>query len=52
MVPDTAKVPDIATTVNLGEEVTVGEELVINYTYTNLGRQMMILDIEAPVSIA
>ena len=26
--------------------------MVINYTYTDLGRQMMILDIGAPVSIA
>ena len=33
-------------------EVLVTEEMVINYTYTDLGRQMMILDIGAPVSIA
>ena len=26
--------------------------MVINYTYTDLGRQMMILDIGAPVSVA
>ena len=26
--------------------------MVINYTYTDLGRQMMILDLGAPVSIA
>ena len=49
---DTAKAPEVAAAVNLCEEVAVGEELVINYTYTDLGRQMMILDIGAPVSIA
>ena len=27
-------------------------EMVINYTYKDMGRQMMILDIGAPVSIA
>ena len=45
------KVPDPPTAVNLCEEVAVGEELTINYTYTDMGRQMMILDIGAPVSI-
>ena len=45
-----AEVPAIA--VNLCEEVMIGEELVISYTYTDLGRQMIILDIGAPVSIA
>ena len=49
---DTTKAPEITAAVNLCEEVAVGEELVINYTYTDLGRQMMILDIGAPVSIA
>ena len=38
--------------VKMVEGVTVGEELVINYTYTDLGRQMVILDIHAPVIIA
>ena len=46
------KVPDPPTSVNLCEEVAAGEELAINYTYTDMGRQMMILDIRAPVSIA
>ena len=35
-------------TVNLCES----PEMVINYTYKDMGRQMMILDIGAPVSIA
>ena len=46
------KVTDSATSVNLCEEVEVGEEMMINYTYTDMGRQMMILDIGAPISIA
>ena len=46
------KVSDSATSVNLCEEVEVGEEMMINYTYTDMGRQMMILDIGAPISIA
>ena len=44
------KVNDSATSVNLCEEVEVGEEMMINYTYTDMGRQM-ILNIGAPVSI-
>ena len=32
--------------------VLVAEEMVINYTYTDLRCQIMILDIGAPVSIA
>ena len=46
------KVNDSAASFNLCEEVKVGEEIVINYTYTDMGRQMMMLDIRAPVSIA
>ena len=46
------KVPDSPTSVNLCEEVEVGKELMINYTYTDMETQMMILDIGAPVSIA
>ena len=46
------KAPDPPAAVNLCKEVSVAEEMVINYTYTDLGRQMMILDIGAPVSIA
>ena len=38
--------------VNLCEATTIPEEMVINYTYTDQGRQMMILDLGAPVSIA
>ena len=46
------KVNDSAASVNLCEEVKIGKEIVINYTYIDMGRQMMILDIGAPVSIA
>ena len=38
-----------ATAVNLCEE---SKEVMIKYTYTYLGRQMMILDIGAPLSLA
>ena len=44
--------PDPPANVNLCESVAVPEDMVINYTYTDLGRQMMILDLGAPVSIA
>ena len=37
---------------NLCEATAVPEEMVINYTYTDQGRQMMILDLGAPVSVA
>ena len=40
--------PDAAA-VNLCEEA---KEVMIKYTYTDLGRQMMILDIGAPLSLA
>ena len=41
----------VTTTVNLCEEgFTLSEEMLVNYT--DLGRQMMILDIGAPVSLA
>ena len=43
---------DPPTTVNLSKNVKEVEEMVINYTYKDLGRQMMILDLDAPVSIA
>ena len=48
----TVKASDPPAAVNLCKEVSIGEEMVINYTYTDMGRQMMILDIGAPVSIA
>ena len=38
-----------AAAVNIYEEA---KEVVINYTYTDLGRQMMIIDIGAPLSLA
>lgn len=42
-----------ATAINLcNQDVVMGEEKKINYTYTDFGRQMMILDIGAPVSLA
>ena len=44
------KVPD--TEVNLCGQVEDKKEMVINYTYTDMGRQMMILDLRASVSIA
>ena len=47
----TAETPPTAA-VNLYEEAMVGEKLVINYTYMDLGRKIMILDIGAQVSIA
>ena len=37
-----------AAAVNLCKEA---KEVMINYTYTDLGRQMMILDIGAPLSL-
>ena len=45
------KVNDSVASVNHCEEVEISEEMVTNYTYTDIGRQMMILDIGAPVSI-
>ena len=38
--------------VNLCEATAVPEEMMINYTYTDQGRQMMILDLGAPLSVA
>ena len=46
-----AGVNEVATTVNLcNEGFNLSEELLVNYT--DLGRQIMILDIGAPVSLA
>ena len=40
------------TAINLcNQEVVMGEDMQINYTYTDFGRQMMVLDIRAPVSL-
>ena len=42
-----------ATAVNIcNQDVVMGEEMKINYTYTDLRRQMMILYIGAPVCLA
>ena len=38
-------------TVNLCESTPPAEDMVINYTYTDQGRKMMILDIGVPVSV-
>ena len=38
--------------INLCENAAVAEDMVINYTYMDFRRQMMILDLGAPVSIA
>ena len=41
------------TAINLcNQEIAMAEEMQINYTYTESGKQMMILDISAPVSLA
>ena len=37
--------------ISFNQDVVMGEEMRINYTYTDLGRKMMILDIGAPVSL-
>ena len=52
--PSSAKIPDSksSTAVNLFQEVSVEEEKTKNYTYTDMGQQLMILDIRAPVSIS
>ena len=47
-----ANVNEVTANVQLCEGLVEGEEMVINYTYTDLGRQIMILDIGAPVSLA
>ena len=52
MIKTKPKTSEPPAAVNLCKEVSVAEEMVINYTYTDLARQMMILDIRAPVSIA
>ena len=39
---DVNNVSDPPAAVNLCNEVAVGEDMVINYTYTDMGRQMMI----------
>ena len=42
-----------ATAINLcNQEVVMGEDMQINYTYTDFGRKLMLLDIRAPVSLA
>ena len=40
------------TSVNLCKATENLEDMVINYTYTDQGRQMMILDLGAPESVA
>ena len=49
-----ANVNEVTGTANvqLCEGLIEGEEMVINYTYTDLGKQVMILDIGAPVSLS
>ena len=37
---------------NLCKATAIPEDMVINYTYTDQGRQIMILDLGAPVSVA
>ena len=42
-----------ATAINLcSQELAMAKEMMINYTYTESGKQLMILDIGAPVSLA
>ena len=38
--------------INISQEVSSADEMVINYTYTDMGCQLMILDIGAPVSVS
>ena len=47
-----AEAPATATLNLCEEEVVLKEEMVINHSYINPGRQMMILNIGALVSIA
>ena len=47
-----ANVNEVTANVQLCEGMVEGEEMVINYTYTDLGKQVMILDIGAPVSLS
>ena len=47
-----ANVNEVTANVQLCEGLVEGEEMVINYTYTDLGKQVMILDIGAPVSLS
>ena len=50
---DVKRVNDVTTAINLcHQDVMIGEEMKIIYTYKDLRRQMMILDIGAPVSLA
>ena len=56
---DVMRVNEISTEVTLArainlciQDVVIGEEMKIIYTYKDLRRQMMILDIGAPVSLA
>ena len=55
MIETKPKASELPAAVNLCEEVkeiTVAKEVMVYYTYTDLGRQMMILDIGAPLSLA
>ena len=46
------KTSDSPKAINLCKNSAVVEDRVINYTYTDQERHMMILDIGAPVSVA
>ena len=57
--PETKRVHELSTeefsttAIDLcSQELAVAKEMRINYTYTDSGRQLMILDIGAPVSLA
>ena len=47
-----ANINEVTANVQLCEGLVEGEEMVINYTYTDLGKQVMILDIGAPVILS
>ena len=49
---DVKRVNDVTTAINLCHQDVMIEEMKIIYTYKDLRRQMMILDIGAPVSLA
>ena len=50
--PNTSEPPAAVNICEEVKDVAVAEEVMVNYTYTDLGRQMMILDIRAPLSLA
>ena len=48
----TAETSTMVTVILFNQDVVVEDEVLINYSYTDLGRHMIILDICAPLSLA